>query len=314
MKKIIFKLIIPLFLFTLILSCSSTEEDESELIQDETELIQVDNTPPVITLIGESIIEIFRNTNFTDPGATAYDNNDGNLSSIIEITGNPVLTDTNGEYIKTYSVSDAAGNTASVERRVIVYDAGNPLVGDIANGGVVFWVNPQENTHGLVAAISCEASDFRWPSMPWRPNLNLGDCQYNGPYNLIGNTEIGGGLENTDRIIALNTLCDGGIKTNYAAYFARNYSGGGYNDWYLPNTTEFELIQSNFSTIRQTVYSENCAQNHWVQAFNNVGSTVAIWTSNGDLYTAKAGYAFSIQPMKGYNKEETNSILPIRAY
>ena len=170
----------------------------------------------------------------------------GDLSSSIEITGN-VLVNINGEYILTYTVNDAAENTSSVERRVIVYDDGNPLVGDIANGGVIFWVNPQDNTHGLVAAISCESSDPFFGRLPWRPNLTYADCEYFGPYRLIGNTEIGGGLENTDRIIALNTECDGGVKTNYAAYFARNYGGGGYNDWYLPNITEVELIHNNFS-------------------------------------------------------------------
>jgi len=316
MKKIILLLTTPLFLFILILSCSSSNTDESEPIQ-------VDSTPPVITLIGETTIEIFRNTYFTDPGATAYDDIDGDLSSFIEITGD-VIVNTNGEYIITYSVSDTAGNTAQVERRVIVYDDGNPIVGDIANGGVVFWVNPQDNTHGLVAAISCESSDFFFGRLPWRPNLTLADCQYFGPYKLIGNTEIGGGLENTDRIIALNTGCDGGVKTNYAAYFARNYSGGGYNDWYLPNITEVGLFHDNFSQIRQTVYSQNCDQNGWGIAFGI--DTRKIWSSNGaldsgvssqELSHATAGYSYTSYGVFQYwiySKEEEKYVLPIRAY
>ena len=139
MKKITLLLTTPLFLFSLFFSCSSSEGDVPEPIQ-------VDNIPPVITLIGETTIEIFRNTNFTDPGATAYDENDGDLSSSIETTGN-VLVNTNGEYIITYTVNDAAGNTAHVERIVIVYDDGNPLVGDIQKDSLL---TPQENMYILV--------------------------------------------------------------------------------------------------------------------------------------------------------------------
>ena len=306
MQKIIFLLIIPIFLSTLILSCSSKDTNESEPVQ-------VDNDSPVITLIGESIIEVFRNTEFTDPGATAYDDNDGDLTSNIEITGYAVER-ANGEYIITYSVSDDAGNTASIERTVIVYDDGNPLIGGIANGGVVFWVNPQDNTHGLVAAPSCEGPNLLLTVHPWRPNLN-GDCKYFGPYSLIGNTEIGGGSKNTDRIIALNTECDGGIKTDYAAYFARNYDGGGYNDWYLPNITEIELIHDNSNTIYWPVNRENCSI-----------TRREIWSSNGVLETtiadqqrthATAGYTYTSDGRFRdyiYDKEVEKYVLPIRAY
>ena len=141
---------------------------------------------------------------------------------------------------------------------------------------------------------------------------------------MIGNTEIGGGLENTDRIIALNTECDGGVKTNYAAYFARNYGGGGYNDWYLPNITEVELIHNNFSQIRNTVYSENCDKNGWGIAF--AIDERQIWSSNGVLEAnvgsqyhshATAGYSYSsfgIFQDWIHNKQDEKYVLPIRAY
>lgn len=316
MKKIINLVTAPLFLYILVLSCSSSEADESETIQ-------FDSTPPIITLIGESTIEIFRNSNFVDPGATAYDDNDGNLSSLIQIIGY-VLTDVNGEYIITYRVSDAAGNTTQVDRTVIVYDDGNPLVGDIANGGVVFWVNPDDNTHGLVAAINCESPSLNLQILPWRPDFNLSDCRYFGPYSLIGNTEIGGGLENTNRIIALNTECDRGEKTNYAAYFARNYKGGGYNDWYLPNLTEVELFNESFSQTSRAVFRENCDQGvgwEYYFAYQNT----EVWSSNGVLDNviasqrqthATAGIISAPYPFysRKFDKLEKKLVLPIRAY
>ncbi|MCX7697012.1 MAG: DUF5011 domain-containing protein [Bacteroidales bacterium] len=78
-----------------------------------------DTVPPVITLTGES--EVFLNLGDTwqDPGATAEDDNDGNLTSQITTTGT-VNTNKVGEYTITYTVSDEAGNTATATRKVYV--------------------------------------------------------------------------------------------------------------------------------------------------------------------------------------------------
>ena len=46
-----------------------------------------DTTPPVITLIGESVIEIQMGSTFEDPGATAHDDKDGDISADIIVTG-----------------------------------------------------------------------------------------------------------------------------------------------------------------------------------------------------------------------------------
>ncbi|GIR81524.1 MAG: hypothetical protein CM15mP83_2500 [Flavobacteriaceae bacterium] len=37
---------------------------------------------PVITLNGDAVIEIYRGSTFVDPGATAYDEEDGDISKI----------------------------------------------------------------------------------------------------------------------------------------------------------------------------------------------------------------------------------------
>ena len=81
-----------------------------------------DTTPPVITLIGmagSSTINLTVGDTWIDPGVTASDNVDGNITSSISTSGS-VDTSSAGTYIITYSVSDAAGNTASVSRNVIV--------------------------------------------------------------------------------------------------------------------------------------------------------------------------------------------------
>ena len=75
--------------------------------------------PPVISLVGSSTINLVLEDAFTDPGAIASDNIDGDLTSSITSSGT-VDTSTEGTYTIVYSVSDAAGNVASVSRTVIV--------------------------------------------------------------------------------------------------------------------------------------------------------------------------------------------------
>lgn len=78
-----------------------------------------DTTAPVITLNGASTINLTVGDPYSELGATATDNIDGNLTSSI-ITSGTVNTATAGTYTVTYSVSDAANNSASITRTVIV--------------------------------------------------------------------------------------------------------------------------------------------------------------------------------------------------
>ena len=82
--------------------------------------VVIDNTKPVITLIGNSEINITIGTVYNDKGAIANDDRDGNITVNIQTISN-VDTTTLGTYRVTYNVSDAAGNEAdSVIRTVVV--------------------------------------------------------------------------------------------------------------------------------------------------------------------------------------------------
>jgi len=79
-----------------------------------------DPIPPRLRLIGSAQIDLMQGNAFTDPGAIAFDNIDGNLTAGITVT-NPVLTGTPGTYTVTYSVSDLTANTTTLTRTVIVH-------------------------------------------------------------------------------------------------------------------------------------------------------------------------------------------------
>ena len=79
----------------------------------------IDTTPPVINLIGDSTIELFIGDTYEDTGATAIDDTDGDITSLIIVDVSSVNTAVVGTYIVTYNVSDAAGNDATEVSRTI---------------------------------------------------------------------------------------------------------------------------------------------------------------------------------------------------
>lgn len=88
-----------------------------------------DTMAPVITLNGNATEEIYTGDTYTDAGATASDDEDGDVTSSIAVTG-AVDNTKAGEYTLKYNVSDAAGNAASeVERTVIVKHKNTTVAG-----------------------------------------------------------------------------------------------------------------------------------------------------------------------------------------
>jgi hypothetical protein len=71
-----------------------------------------DTTSPVVALLGDANVTHVVNTAWVDPGASAADTLDGNLSSQVAVSG-AVDVNATGAYVLTYFVSDGAGNAAT---------------------------------------------------------------------------------------------------------------------------------------------------------------------------------------------------------
>ncbi|ADV46072.1 immunoglobulin-like domain-containing protein [Nitratifractor salsuginis] len=78
-----------------------------------------DTTKPVITLHGPNPQIIPLDGTYTELGAEAYDDRDGNITAKIRIDASAVNTAAEGNYTVTYDVSDAAGNAADTVRRTV---------------------------------------------------------------------------------------------------------------------------------------------------------------------------------------------------
>ncbi len=98
---------------------SNGQELEDNLVFEVVEEI-IDESPPTITILGENPVDVFIGTTYTDAGATAEDDIDGDLTASIATDLTAIDTSTEGAYEVVYTVSDAAGNEAREVRVVNV--------------------------------------------------------------------------------------------------------------------------------------------------------------------------------------------------
>ena len=114
----------------------------------------VDTTIPVITLRGDATVTIEVGSTYTDAGATALDNYDGDITSSI-VTVNTVDTSTVGTYTVTYDVSDANNNDAvQVIRTVNVVDTTLPVITLSGDATVTIEVGSTYTDAGATALIT----------------------------------------------------------------------------------------------------------------------------------------------------------------
>ena len=88
-------------------------------------VVVLDQTPPTVTLNGADVITNELGSVFTDPGATASDTCAGLFTFTTNGVVNPAIAATN---VLTYRAVDAAANTNTVTRTVIVRDTTPPVI------------------------------------------------------------------------------------------------------------------------------------------------------------------------------------------
>ena len=120
------------------------EKVTSDKIQTEVDTVTdiADTEKPTISLIGDANITLTVGELYTDTGATANDNKDGDITANIKSYGE-VNTDIAGTYTITYNVSDTAGNTATglnryitIENKKISTDINDTIAPSITLNGV----------------------------------------------------------------------------------------------------------------------------------------------------------------------------------
>ncbi|QNK76757.1 S8 family serine peptidase [Winogradskyella sp. PAMC22761] len=155
-----------------------------------------DTTAPVITLNGPSTINLEVGDTYTELGATATDDVDGDLTSSIVVTGT-VNTSISGTYVKYYNVSDAAGNTsAQVTRTISVIESSTGETCSDVSLSLTFDNYPEETAWSIIdASGDTVASGGTYGSQAdgYILNVSVG-CLDDGCYDFVITDAYGDGI------------------------------------------------------------------------------------------------------------------------
>ena len=140
-----------------------------------------DTTAPVITLIGNSADIVECTTVYADPGATATDGCDGDLTVVVDGT---VDTSVPGVHTINYDVQDSAGNVAvTVTRTVTVIDSVIPVITLLGSASTTVECGAEYVDAGAAVADDCDSTvevvtsgtvntavaGVLYPPLQWRP-------------------------------------------------------------------------------------------------------------------------------------------------
>jgi hypothetical protein len=159
---------------------------------------------------------------------------------------------------------------ARLEARIAALEPEPAVIGDIREGGVVFWVDPADNTHGLVCAIADYATSVQWgcniTDLPSVPNV-----AWNGGNPVGPGAEIGDGESNTNTIL-------NDCPSAPAVLAARSLALA--PEWFLPSVKELNQMYihkttleavSGFSAFSAVYWSSTEVDNSyaWTQYFTS---------------------------------------------
>ena len=265
-----------------------------------------DNIPPVIALLGANPLNLTVGDSYVDPGATASDNVDGDLSGEIVVGGDFVNTLVPGTYAVTYNVADAAGNQAAeVVRTVVVnpadfacaYVAINPggtnlLTASTFNNGLIVTNNSQGQQ---ITSVSFDLSTAIYPNMVFDPVGTAGDAtakcltitsQSGGDGN-VGLTIPGNGGSGTDPDCTAPFV--GEVEVGNGGYSVLNLS---FND-FEPGESVNLAIDIDPTSIEGFNSAGNAGA---ISGLELAGATVTVEFSDGQTFTTVSGELFRIQP------------------
>ncbi len=126
---------------------------------------------PTLTLLGANPVIVTVGNGYVDPGATAFDAVDGNITGKIT-TKDTVTTGSVGTYTVTYSVTNSAGLTTIKTRAVSVVSSSN-TVNNPGNISITISANPTTIQTGQSSTIS-------WSSTNATSCFGLGSSGVNG--------------------------------------------------------------------------------------------------------------------------------------
>ncbi len=150
------------------------KDKSGNLALKRSDAFKLDNTPPVLKLNGSSNMTVNAGSTYNEPGATATDNVDGNITNKIKITG-IVNVNILGTYTINYEVSDNAGNKATATRKITVIDKTPPTITFSPNGNSTYKQNHSTkiNVTDQHSGVNTSSLRYLWRTTTSTPSESL---------------------------------------------------------------------------------------------------------------------------------------------
>jgi hypothetical protein len=212
-------------------------------------------------------------------------------------------------------------------------NGGTCSVGDTGpGGGPVIYVSATPITLRSAGktVTRIEMAPNTWIGVTYATDPNIAMCQaYNGggplwtgsrPGGWLGYsnvslpTGLGYGLENTNKLLSFNSSNVSCAEAGQAASVARNYSGGGLNDWFLPSLDELNIVCRYANTLSMTstaICTSGTVRGGFLDTPNS-----SWWSSS--IYDNQLNYVIRIRGADGTyrfsTQSNTASVRPIRMF
>ena len=252
-----------------------------------------DTTLPVITLLGDATVTIEVGSTYTDAGATALDNYDGDITSSI-VTVNPVDTDVVGQYTVTYNVSDANSNAAvEVTRTVNVVDTTIPVITLLGDATVTIEVGSTYTDAGATALdnydgditssiVTVNTVDTEAVGT-YTVSYDVSDANNNDAVQVIRTVNV---VDTTLPVITLSgdatvTIEVGSTYTDAGATALDNYDGDITSSIVTVNPVDTDVVGQYTVTYNVSDANSNAAV-EVTRTVNVVDTTIPVITLSGD--------------------------------
>lgn len=142
-------------------------------------------------------------------------------------------------------------------------------LGEQFGGGIIYslWKDAAGKEHGLIVALNDQSDSVPWSNIDTTAIGLNSQSVWNGPLNTSEITR------------------QPGYKSG-AALVCQNYTAGGFNDWYLPSISEFNLLYCNRNKIKKALDMAGKPMGHynyWSSTEYAAGSAWVFATNAGPV-------------------------------
>ena len=241
----------------------------------------IDDTKPVITLVGDKNVNICPNSNYNEEGYTALDDYDGDITKKVNV-------DTKDNKI-IYTVKDSSGNSSKVTRKIEKKDITSPYINLNGLTDIYLKVGNTFTEPGYVANDNCEGNITDKVVVTGSVDTNIvGEYLLNYKVeDSYGNaTDI-----NRKVIVTSNIEVNTGVRKNGVIYLT-------FDDGPQDGTTNVILDILKEEGVKATFFVTNKGPDELIKREADEGHTVGLHTASHDysiVYASDEAYFNDLQ-------------------